>query len=80
MKWRVFTNDVGPNAYSALGEISAPSLREAKAEAKRRCSGLIMDNAGLKILVLPDERKALFPDGQTGKIKREARAFIVGAM
>ena len=73
MKYRIFTNDVGPNAYSALQDIEAKNLEAAKIEAAG-----IAGMYACKALVLPHDRKDLFPNGQTGKIKPEARAFIVG--
>ncbi len=72
MKWRVFTNDVGPNQFSALKEIEAESwdeaLRKMKPLAKQlRC----------KVLVAPENRRDLWPDGQTGRIPTEAKRYIV---
>lgn len=77
MKYRVFSNDIGLNAYSALATLSAPSLGEAKLDAKRRWSTLPSFHK-LKILVLPEDRKDLWPDSITGKIRRAAEVYIVG--
>jgi hypothetical protein len=77
MKYRIFTNDVGPNAYSALCEVSAESLREAKAKAQIVCREL-PSRHNLKVLVIPNDRRDLWPDGKTGKISADARPFIVG--
>jgi hypothetical protein len=83
-KWRVFTNDVGPHQYSGLKDITASSLSEAKAMAKQRWGNLPIDprrvDKTLRILVLPHSEKNLWPNGQTGRIPKEAECCIVGHM
>jgi hypothetical protein len=77
MKFKVMTNDIGPNAYSCFMDIEAGDLRSAKEHAKRKCHGLPTDGYPLRILVLPFDKLHLH-DGRTGKIHRDAECFIVG--
>ena len=65
MKYRVFTNDVGLNKYSALTEITANSLAEAKKKTAK------MHFFESKVLVIPNDKRSLWPDGLTGKVNRE---------
>lgn len=68
--FRIFTNDVGPNAYSCLRVSSAQSVEEAlegQAETSRalRC----------KVYAVTDSPRALAdygPNGQTGRLPGEA--------
>lgn len=69
MKYRVFTNDVGPNQFSALREIDARFDDEALLKGVRDCNGL---PSGTKILVLSEQRRDLWPNGKTGRVPKEA--------
>ena len=71
VKYRVFTNDVGPNAYSALRDITAESITDAKRKAKT------MIDQETKALVLPHTLRHLWPDGISGRIKTTAQGFVV---
>lgn len=69
MKWRIFTNDVGPNQYSALTDVTAPDLQAA---LKKIPAGL---EKGTKILCLPHKAMALWPDGKSGRVSDKALEF-----
>lgn len=74
MRYRLFTNDVGPMAFSCLKLIDATCLEMAKSHARR-----IARDLGCKVLVLPDDDSSrLMPNGRTGEIPVQARSFIVG--
>lgn len=79
MKYRIMSNDVGPNAYSALAPVEAETLAEAKRKAVRRFGNLPTDpdrrDQTLRLLVIPESRLYLH-DGQTGKIKAEAQQYV----
>lgn len=84
-KYRVFTNDLGPDAFSGYMDLKASNLLEAKAEALRHTAALTCGgNRGvgffetwpLKVLVIPHFRRELWPDGETGEIPEGARPFF----
>jgi hypothetical protein len=66
LKYAVFTNDVGPNAYSRFCDVEASNDENGLQKAAARVSGF----APVKVLALPHNVKFLWPDGQTGKVKR----------
>ncbi len=70
MKYRIFTNDVGPNKYSCLRVIEARSNDEAARKAALRIP------FRCKMLVIPDNRRDLGPNGQTGVIPRESQKYV----
>ena len=72
MKYRVFTNDIGPNQFSCLRDITAHTLAQAKGQA-RQC----IASWETKALVVPHSHPDLWPDSKTGTIKPEAEAYIV---
>lgn len=65
MTYRVFTNDVGPNAYSALCDITASNQDQACQRAARRAQRF----APVKVLAMPENKRSDWPNGQTGRIK-----------
>jgi len=67
LKYAVFTNDVGPNAYSRYSYDVEASKDEA---ALKMAADLVKRFAPVKVLALPHNAKFLWPDGQTGKLKR----------
>jgi len=71
MKYRIFTNDVGPDQYSCFLVIHADSPAEAERTAKAEI-GSYFDKfrRKVKILVIPDDRKDLMPDGKTGRLPK----------
>lgn len=62
MKYRVFTNDVGPHSYSGLKDVVAVNISEAKKYALKAAP------FGCKVLVLPHSLRSLWPDKFTGAI------------
>lgn len=72
MKFRVFTNDVGPNAYSCLMSLSAKDQNEANRKARR-----IAGKLDCKAVALPESRRELWPDGQTGLLPAESKRLVV---
>lgn len=71
MKYRVFTNDVGPDQYSALREIDAPTLKDALAIA---ASDLGLTK-GTKFLCLTRDQAELWPHGFSGRVPAAALKF-----
>jgi hypothetical protein len=75
MMYRFFTNDVGLNQYSAYADsVRGLSLQHCEARARRLAAKL-----GCKVLLLPHDRKDLWPDKKTGRIPVEAKAFVFEA-
>jgi len=71
MKYRVFTNDVGPDQYSAFCMVDGASKEEAEQAAFIKVRGLQnADGRQVKVLVIPDDRKDLMPDGKTGRLPK----------
>lgn len=73
MTFRVFTNDVdGGRGYSCFASWRGTQERAqqyaAKLAAKFQC----------KVAMLPEDRRDLWPDGQTGRLPIAAKAFVVG--
>jgi hypothetical protein len=66
LKYAVFTNDVGPNAYSRFCDVEASNDETGLQKAAAR----VVRFAPVKVLALPHNVKLLWPDGQTGKVKR----------
>ena len=64
-KYRVFTNDVGPNQYSAYCEVKASSDAEALLKGAKACNHML---SGTKILVLSNKRRDMWPHGKTGRV------------
>ena len=64
MKYRIFTNDVGPNAYSALCEVDATSVNGALKKAANTNSCI---RTSEKILAIPTNKLHLV-NGSTGGI------------
>ena len=63
MTFRLFTNDVGPDAYSCASLVKAPTAADALAKFKARAFH------GEKILAIRNDEESLFrygPDGKTG--------------
>ena len=61
-KYRVFTNDVAQNRYSAFCDVDAGTLEAAKVKA------LAKVNHACRVLVLSHYAKNLWPKGRTGEI------------
>jgi hypothetical protein len=82
MKYRIMSNDVGPNAYSGLADIQADTLEAAKKKAVRRFGHLSVDprrlDGSLRLLVLPHDKFHLH-NGTTGRIVAEAQQYVVEA-
>jgi hypothetical protein len=73
-KYRVFTNDVGPNQYSAYCEVKASSDDEALSKGMKACNYM---QSGTKVLVLSNNRKDLWPHGKTGRVCEESLEYLV---
>jgi hypothetical protein len=61
--YRLFTNDVGPNAFSCLARVMASDAATALKENSR--------TAGIRYLVIADDQESLKlygPDGKTGEL------------
>lgn len=71
VKYRVFTNDVGPLKFSAFRDINAATDAGALIKAAR-----LVNLPGVKILALPHHRPELWPDGKTGAIPEEAKNYM----
>jgi hypothetical protein len=67
-RYRIFTNDVGPDAYSCFESVDADSAQEAVERSK--VSGWDND---VKVLAIPESRPEDMPDGQTGKLSIAAK-------
>lgn len=61
MKYRVFTNDVGPHGFSCLKVIDAPSDEAAMTKAARLAGRF----APVKVLAIPDTLVATLGRGGT---------------
>jgi hypothetical protein len=72
MRVRYFTNDVGPNAYSALRSENVASIEVGKTRARA-----VAENLACKVLVVPEDRRDLWPNRETGRIPRAALAYVV---
>lgn len=72
MKYRVFTNDVGPSRFSAYRDVEAPNDEAALKAAALVCSRLAFRASGGKILVLPHDKRGIWPNGNTGAVKAGA--------
>ena len=76
--YRLFTNDVGPNAYSCLARVLASTATAALNENSR--------TAGVKYLVILDDQESLErygPNSKTGELPPEEileRGRRVGAV
>jgi len=71
MKYRVFTNDIGPKQYSAFCMVDAASKEEAEQKAFIIVRGSRnADGRWVEVLVIPDNRKDLMPDGKTGRLPK----------
>lgn len=69
MTFRIFTNDVGPNAYSCLTRSNGKTAEEALDRANEENS--VTEYPGVKTLAILDDSEALErygPHGQTGKL------------
>jgi hypothetical protein len=73
MMYRFFTNDVGRDGYSAYTDSVAG---ESRAQVYARARSLA-ETLGCKVLVLPHDRRDLWPDRKTGRISVEAEAHVV---
>ena len=74
-KYRVFTNDVGLNQYSAYCEVKASSDAEALLKGAKVCLHM---PPGTKILVLSNNRRDLWPHGITGRVDgRSVKKHII---
>lgn len=70
-RYRIFTNDIGPHAYSALRDVVAPTVSEAIAKGwKGRLP------TGVKVIACDHEQKQWWPDGKTGKLPYGAGAHV----
>lgn len=60
MKYRIFTNDVGPHGYSAFKEVEASSQKEADTKAVKLTMNLALDyrrkDPTLRVLVIPSDK------------------------
>lgn len=72
MKYRLFTNDVGPEQFSALRDIDANSDAAALTEARK-----VAEYLQCKVLAIPHSLSALWPNGKTGRISAKARHFMI---
>ena len=73
MKYRVFVEDVGPSRFSGVRDIVAATPKAAiKPFATDQGKGLWH---GRRLIAFPHSRRDLWPDGQTGKVPREALTF-----
>ena len=68
MKYRLFTNDAGPNGYSALKDIEAKSIESACIKARTHLW------RGEKGILLPLQEKPYWPD--TGKTPPTANQLL----
>jgi hypothetical protein len=62
--YAVFTNDVGPERYSRFGDVKGDTRQQAIARAKT----LLRPAPGLRLLVLTETQKAIWPDSKTGAV------------
>jgi hypothetical protein len=73
IKYRIFSEDVGPGKFSAVEEVTAPNPREAIlpfcTDKKRRLW------YGQRVIALPDNRRDLWPDSKTGTVPSEALKY-----
>lgn len=80
MTFKVLTNDVGPNRYSMLTSIVAPSIERAMRKAQKKYADIPVDpdrrDQTLRILILKSNQLHLH-DGQTGVIKPELQAQVI---
>lgn len=67
-KYRVFSQDVGKYGYSGVKDVMADSPRSAVNKVGQAWEGE-------KMIALPHGRKDLWPDGQTGRVPREALRY-----
>ncbi len=81
MKYRIFTNDRGPNKYSGFAEVSTgDGINRDLARAKT--AKLSTAGYPLKVLVIPQNRldSVWIGNGITGNISRDAqKEFIIDA-
>ena len=59
MKYRVFTNDVGPSGFSCFGFVEANS----DGEAKEKAAVAVIHFAPVKVVAIPDGRNDLYTGG-----------------
>lgn len=71
MLFRLFTNDVGPNRYSALMPARAANQEDANRFALAKAKRL-----GCKAVALPENRPDLWPDGHTGELPAAAKRLV----
>jgi hypothetical protein len=86
--YRIFVEDVGAGLFSAYGseDIRATSPLDAifagtkiakdSPVGRRWLDGRMIPSwCGRRLIALPHDRKDLWPDGQTGKVPKEALTF-----
>ncbi len=81
MTFKVFTNDVGPNQYSAFKRIEAASQDEADERAAKLTQMLPTDprrnDQTLRVLAILETRTDMMPDGQTGRLPKTFNGTIL---
>jgi hypothetical protein len=79
MKFKIFTNDVGPHAYSCFTRIDAGTQADANRKAIRLTRDLPIDSdradATLRVFAAPENADCI--DGQTGRLKRDFTGTIL---
>lgn len=70
MKYRVFTNDIRPDQFSAFCFVEADSQGEANDKAHARTRTLPSCGYPFKYLALAENRRDLWPDGRTGRLPK----------
>lgn len=73
MKFRIFVQDVGRSGYSGFKEVEAVSTKAAVKGLKVPSWRSEFSTSKLPYYIaLPNNRKDLWPDGQTGQVPKEA--------
>jgi hypothetical protein len=70
VRYRVFTNDIGPDRFSCFGAVDADSQNDANAKARTMTYKLPGCGYPFKYLALAENRKDLWPDGKTGRLPK----------
>ena len=73
MRYRIFSEDVGIEKFSALDEVDAPNPRAAISPFCTDKTRKLLH--GRRVIALPTNRKDLWPDGKTGRVPKEALEY-----
>jgi hypothetical protein len=77
MRFRVFTNDVGPKRFSALRDVTAATFDSALEETAQRLANIAKHAPRrLMVAIIPHDQRELWPNGKTGVLPDAAFDYV----